>query len=141
MYNSPFTFNGIVYINVEQYYMASKAKYFGDDITLKKIMCSTNPYEIKKLGRQVRPFNDHVWKKRCKSIMEQGIIAKFSNNKHLLSVLKSTGKSLIVEASVYDKFWGSGLNVDNSCRIKQQQWPGRNHLGKILTSVRDQLST
>ena len=72
--------------------------------------------------------------------MKQGILAKFTTRKHLLSILQSTGKNVIVEASVYDKFWGSGLNIENSCKIDQKQWPGKNFLGLILSDVRDQLS-
>lgn len=120
--------------------MASKARYFKDVATLQKIMRSSNPYEIKKLGRQVKLFNDELWKKECKSIMKRGILAKFTTHKPLLSILQSTDKNVIVEASVYDKFWGSGLNIENSCKIDQKQWPGKNFLGQILSGVRDQLS-
>jgi ribA/ribD-fused uncharacterized protein len=139
MYYSPFTINGITYINVEQWFMSSKSKLFGDDITHKMIMCSKNPYEIKKLGRQVKNFNESLWKKKCKSIMKKGIVAKFTSNKHLLSILKSTGNNLIAECSIYDKYWGNGLNIKNSCIIDPKLWPGKNNLGKILTSTRDQI--
>ncbi|MDQ2792555.1 MAG: NADAR family protein, partial [Bacteroidota bacterium] len=51
------------YASTEQYMMAEKARLFGDEEAEEKIMRSSDPKEIKALGKSVRKFNQNIWDK------------------------------------------------------------------------------
>ncbi len=62
----------IEYHNMEQYMMAHKALLFGDDEILYKILNTTDPAKIKKLGRQVKDFDNNIWNKHKFDIVVNG---------------------------------------------------------------------
>ena len=118
--------------------MHGKALLFGDEKVAKAIMETQSPRKIKALGRQVRSFDEKVWKKERVRIVKDNSAAKFTQNRHLLEALMNT-TGLIVEASPADAVWGIGLIADEARSIPEEKWPGENLLGKILTVVRDEL--
>lgn len=118
--------------------MAQKAKLFKDQNTLKCIMHETDPKKIKKLGRDVKNFDEKIWNKNKYNIVYKGNYAKFSQNIYLKKYLLSTKDKTIVEASPYDKVWGIGFSEKNVNINDQTEW-GENLLGKILMKVREEL--
>jgi len=137
-YPSKFTIDDIKYNTAEQYMMASKADYFGDEPTLAKILKSKDPSEQKALGRQVAGFNVEAWSAVSKGYVYKGNMAKFSDPA-LKQILLSTGDKELVEASPYDKIWGIGLGQDNPDRFDKSKWRGLNWLGETLMKVRNDL--
>lgn len=123
----------------EQYFMWKKALFFNDKETADKILASTSPKEQKKLGRQVKNFNQQEWRQVCRDIMYEGVYAKFSQNIDLKKHLISTGLKINVEASPYDKIWGIGLDENDIRACDEQQWQGKNWLGQVLDDVRRDL--
>lgn len=138
-FNSRFTVDGVTFQSGEQYMMYSKAILFGDKLTVRKILNTTNNAEIKKLGREVKPFNPIIWDKECKEIMFKGLYEKFNQNKRLKSQLLSTGDSILAECSPYDAIWGIKMDIENPRRLDTSQWLGKNYLGEVLMRVRDEL--
>lgn len=136
-YPSVFSVDGQLYQNAEQYMMAEKARLFDDEDTRKLILASTNPSEIKKLGRKVKNFDDGVWKEHCDSVVLKGNIQKFYQNRNLSEYLISTGRKILVEASPYDKIWGIGMNQAEAFECTPHEWRGKNKLGFILMEARD----
>jgi hypothetical protein len=134
-----FTREGIVFNCCEQFMMYSKAKLFDDKDSMKLIMESDDPYYHKKIGRQVKNYNDDIWKNVSRYVVFVGNLAKFSQNKDLKDKLLSTGKKILVEASPYDKLWGVGLDSWNDNILDEKLWQGQNWLGKELRIVREQL--
>jgi hypothetical protein len=57
----------------------------------------------------------------------------------LKKFLLQTGTTSLVEASANDGIWGIGLSIKNPAITDERNWKGLNLLGKILTSVRDEL--
>lgn len=102
-----------------------------------QILESSDPAFIKKLGRQVKNFDQSVWDQNKFQIMVDILKLKFSQNQELKTLLLSTGDSILVEASPYDNIWGIGLNEYHAKRTKMEDWPGENLLGKALMQVRD----
>lgn len=139
-YECRFTVDGTEYHTAEQYMMAQKAKLFGDKEVLQKIMQADNPGEYKKLGREIRHFDDNVWDKHKYDIVVSGNMAKFSQNPELLSFLLKTGDRVLVEASPYDRIWGIGLPADAPDIENPFKWKGQNLLGFALMGVREKLS-
>lgn len=102
-------------------------------------MRSNNPKEIKVLGRQVKNFDENIWKKNRYSIILNGNYAKFMQNEDLRLFLISTKDSILVEASPYDKIWGIGMSSNNENIENPLLWRGLNLLGFALMEVRDEL--
>lgn len=117
--------------------MAGKARLFGDEEMLEKIMAASDPRTMKKLGRQVRGFDQAVWEQYKYALVLQGNVCKFSQNPALGQFLLSTGEQILVEASPYDRIWGIGLSATDPRAQDPRQWRGRNLLGFALTEVRD----
>ena len=119
--------------------MASKARLFGDDEVLKRIMDTSTPLDDKKLGRKVRGFVAEAWDARKYDIVVKGNKAKFSQNPSLKEFILSTGDAIIAEASPYDVVWGIGLDREHAEMGSVSQWQGENLLGCALMDVRDWL--
>lgn len=134
---SVFTHDGVEYNCSEQYMMHKKALLFGDTEVAQLIMEQTSPRAQKMLGREVRGFDDQVWKEQCIEIMVDGCLSKFEQLPELGKQLLATGDTTIVEASPYDKVWGIGMTEDDPRATDPSQWQGQNLLGHVLMEVRD----
>lgn len=119
--------------------MYSKAKLFGDEDSVRKILAETKPKAIKQLGRKVSPYSDEEWVKQREQLTFTGLFEKYSQNTELKRQLLETGTREIVEASPFDKVWGVGLAENNPLVTDRKNWKGQNILGKILMRVREEL--
>ncbi len=127
------------YLYMEQYMMAAKAELFQDEEIKKQILNSSDQREIKTLGRKVGNFDQKVWDHVKYSIVLNGNWKKFSQNRELREFLLSTGDSVLVEASPYDRIWGIQLSADAPEAQNPFHWRGENLLGFALMEVRDEL--
>ena len=127
------------YLYMEQYMMAGKAQLFGDEERRKEILACSDPKQIKALGRKVRGFDQVVWDKFKYAIVLNGNWCKFSQNRELREFLLSTGDSVLVEASPYDRIWGIQLSADTPEAQNPFRRRGENLLGFALMEVRDEL--
>lgn len=132
-----------IFTCVEQYMMYAKACHFGDAKTAQKILDLGDVFALqyKKLGRQVKPFNDKEWSKVAPGVVKTAVKAKFEQNEDLKRYLIHTGEKVLVEDSPYDRIWGSGVAARDKTFKNPAQWPGLNQLGFILMDVRDELKT
>lgn len=135
-WQSPFRKGSVEYCCMEQYMMAGKARLFGDGEMLAEILAESRPGVIKKLGRRVRNFDSDVWKAHKYDIVAEGNLCKFSQNPGLREFLLSTGNSILVEASPFDRIWGIGMRESDPRASDPLQWKGENLLGFALTEVR-----
>lgn len=84
--------DGTKYSCVEQYMMASKAKTFDDQESLKAIMKAKNPGEQKRLGRNVKNFKPEKWDTVKLKIVQDATFAKFSQHPDLKEEILNIGK-------------------------------------------------
>jgi ribA/ribD-fused uncharacterized protein len=138
-YPCKFKIKGFTYNCAEQYMMAQKALTFIDIETHLKIMSTTSPSKQKSLGRNIKGFNIPQWNTVCKKIVYDGNYAKFTQDENLKTILLATGEKELVEASPTDVIWGIGLSEIDPNRFDKTQWRGRNWLGEILVSVRNDI--
>ncbi len=139
-YETPFEYAGMKYSSVEQYMMFQKVIMFRQYNLADRIMSTTNPATIKRLGRtKFENFNPEMWEKICKRIVKRGVRAKFIQNPDLIDKLLLTGQSVLAECSSRDKKWGIGVNIGNKNCYDVRAWKGENLLGQILMEVRDEL--
>lgn len=57
----PFEVDGVRYPTAEHFMMAAKARLFGDDERVARILAAPSPGEAKKHGREVAGFEEDVW--------------------------------------------------------------------------------
>lgn len=138
--NAPFSHNGVVYATAEHWMMAGKARLFGDEAMLTKILAAQTPAEAKKLGRKVAGFDENRWQESCFDLVCEGNYHKFSQHLALKSFLLSTAPRVLVEASPVDKIWGIGLAKDHPDAATPSRWQGENLLGFALMEVRDRMA-
>lgn len=134
-----FTIDEVYYATAEHWMMACKARLFSDHQILAAILEAATPAKVKKLGRQVRNFDDTIWRANARRFVTEGNYAKFTQHVRLRDFLLSTGDSILVEASPLDKIWGIGLKGDHPDARNPERWLGTNLLGFALMDVREQI--
>lgn len=135
---APFEIDGQVYQTAEHYMMAQKAKLF-DASLFDEIVNASHPNEAKKLGRQVKNYDENVWQAQRFNIVVDANLAKFSQHTALKDFLIATQNRVLVEASPVDKIWGIGLAQEHAHAEQPKHWKGLNLLGFALMQVRQQL--
>jgi ribA/ribD-fused uncharacterized protein len=138
-YPAPFLVDGVRYLTAEHWMMAGKARLFGDEATLAKILSLDHPGAAKSLGRQVQGFEQAKWMAVARRIVTEGNIAKFGQNQALGDFLLDTGDQVLVEASPHDRIWGIGLAADDPLAQHPDTWQGENLLGFALMDAREAL--
>jgi ribA/ribD-fused uncharacterized protein len=117
-------YEGIVYPSAEHAYVAAKTT---DVIQKYAIAEMDNPGEVKKLGRKLKLRLD--WEKVKLPIMRSIVEAKFDQNSDLMKMLQLTRPHELIEGNSWgDTYWG-----------QSPIGKGRNELGKILMSIRDDI--
>ena len=95
------------------------------------------PGKCKYLARNIKNFNRDAWLLVAPRIMQQAVLAKFRSNDIIRKKLLDTGDAILVEASDFDTYWGSGLDIFDDDHADPGKWRGSNVLGTILMQVRD----
>jgi len=140
-YTSMFTGETREFFCTEQAFMWEKANKFGDFDTAEKIMRAETPMTAKELGRIVKPFRTEDWEQVRYDVMYRVNLEKYRQNAELREKLldpRFDGKTF-VEASPYDSIWGICLPKGCDELNDEQNWKGRNLLGKVITDVRNKL--
>ena len=70
----------------------AKARLFGDDDTLARILETEDPKTAKALGRKVKNFDDSIWKKNARRLVTEGNLAKFAEGGYLLKPTEKDSK-------------------------------------------------
>lgn len=136
---SEFRSEHLNYKCTEQYMMAEKARLFEDVEIEKEIMKTTDPKQMKSMGRKVKNFHDKIWDRSKYSVVLNGNYLKFTQNPKMRNILLATGDKVLVEASPLDKVWGIGFSKSNSNAVNPSDWRGLNLLGFALMEVRDEI--
>ncbi len=132
--------DGVNYASAEHVMMAGKARLFGDDEALAKILVASTPAEAKALGRAVRGFDAEAWSRARSGIVVQANVAKFSQHDDLRRFLLGTGDRVLVEASPRDRIWGIGMGASNPDARAPAKWRGQNLLGFALMAAREAIA-
>ena len=121
-------FDGKLYPSAEHAFQAAKTL---DDDERENFRVMDSPATARYWGRRVnlRPDWDEVKLQVMRSIVENKFTNEYNKQYHIDDMLRDTGTSYLEEGNNHsDKYWGT-VNGE-----------GQNHLGKILMSVRDEIS-
>lgn len=136
-FKSPFTVKEITYCCAEQFMMAEKARLFGDYDTLAAILDTDDPATHRKLGRQVKNYDEKLWGSIRKRVVVEGNLEKFRQNEKLQDILIRDRDKILVEASPYDCVWGIGMRAGAPGVLWPENWKGENLLGFAIMEARD----
>ena len=138
-YKADFEYAGMHFTSVEQFMMYHKLMTFRQYDLADQVMKTEDPAEAKKIGRtHFDNFDDKLWTRISSAIVKRGVRAKFVQNPDLMKELLSTGNAVLAECSPYDKVWGIGLALDDERVYDTGKWDGKNKLGRILMTLREE---
>lgn len=120
-----FKLDGKKWITSEHYFQAQK--FCGTEYE-EVIRLLDSPMKAAEMGRNRDLPLRSDWEQVKDDIMRKAVLAKFTQNDEIKSVLLSTNKETIIEKTSNDYYWGCGK--DGS---------GKNMLGNILMEVREKL--
>jgi N-glycosidase YbiA len=121
----PIKLKGRTWPTTEHYFQAQKFPGTDHEEEIRK---ASNPAKAKKMGRSRKYRLRKDWEQVKDGIMREAVLAKFTQHEDIRAVLLSTGEAVLVEHTRNDDYWGDGGDGH-----------GKNKLGKILMSVREEL--
>lgn len=95
-----------------------------------QILRSSSPRDQKALGRKVPHFSPELWDKSSVPIVVSSSIARAESEEDLKKLYLQAGERNFVEGSPMDRIWGVGLKWDDPRADVEENWRGRNLLGK-----------
>ena len=121
-----FKAEGFYWKTSEHYFQAHK--FVNSPYHFNRVLKAKTPSEAAIIGRdRTLPLRSD-WEFVKESVMKKGLLAKFRQNNNIKKLLLSTDNKELVEKTTTDYYWGCGSNKT-----------GKNMLGKLLMTVRDQL--
>jgi ribA/ribD-fused uncharacterized protein len=139
-YKSYFTIKHVTFSSVTQYIMYTKACLFNNTYLAKKILKTDNPSKQIYLAKNIDNFDIGVWEKYREIILYEGLLAKFSQNVNLKTLLLSTDSDILVYANPNDKIYGVDLDETDPNIYNPDNWKGNNLLGSTLMRVRSDIT-
>ena len=105
----------------------------GDFYRAELVMVADTALDAKKIGNQVTPSDQ--WFDTRDDVMRSILDAKLAQCKDFSEALVKSNKNTIFVESVYDNYWGSGLDRKGTLNTDSSRWPGKNELGRIFTEM------
>ena len=110
---------------------------FSDSHTANQILQSSMPQECKRLSHYIHGIDNEKWRNEGFNLCLDGSRAKFTQNKDLIAMLKTTEPKLLIEAS-NDKLWGTGIPLKDLQVLNDKRWNSKGWLSNMLTIIRDE---
>ena len=132
-------FKGHHFESSEQAYQWAKADYCKDVAAADKLLYATSMREAKDLGAEVEGLMESDWDQKKNDVMEQILRIKFTDNAEMKKMLLDSGNCVLAEAG-RDSHWAVGLSINRDDIFDTKKWRGQNWLGKLLASIRLELS-
>ncbi len=124
----PIVIDDKTWSTVEHYYQAQKFLGSPHPELMAVIHQVETPEAAAAIGRDRQRILRPDWETVKTQVMHRAVLKKFLTHPEIQEILLATGETLIVEDSPTDYFWGCGADKT-----------GKNHLGKILMRVRQQI--
>lgn len=121
----PIRLKGRTWPTSEHYFQAQKFAGTEHEEAIRK---ARSPMIAARMGRSRRLPLRRDWERVKDAVMREAVLAKFTQHDELRMILLETGDARIVEHTENDDYWGDGGDGR-----------GRNMLGTILMSVREEL--
>ena len=123
----------------EQAYQWAKADHCKDAAAAEKLLYATSLREAKDLGAEVEGLIESDWDQKKNGVMEQILRINCKDNADLKQLLLDSGNCVLAKAGK-DSHWAVGLSINRDDIFDTKKWRGQNWLGKLLASIRLELS-
>ena len=133
-HQSPFTVGINKFHSAEHYIQYQKACHFNDYKTAEHILNCKTSMDSKALSHNIVNSDKDAWNSVAKVACQPGISAEFEQNPLLLQFLLATYPLKLAESS-YDRFWGTGIPLNDDKALDQTQWHNQGILGELLTEI------
>ena len=137
-YQCEIQYKNVTHRSNEHLYQWRKAAFHQMPDIAEKISQADSAWEAKKLGDKVK--TTPAWETNCERFMKECIMLKLEQCSAFREELLNTGSKVLVECT-RDRFWGAGLTREETLKSSPENWPGSNTMGKILTKIRDCMTT
>ncbi len=141
-HNAPMNVDGKEFNCAEQYYQYHRCVTVGDTTAADKVLSSDDPVVQKRCGDRAKCDREDLtdaWESLKHEVMFKANLEKFKQNPTLNDYLQGTEPKRLAEANPHDTYWGTGVHIS---RLEAfDEWPGQNHMGTTLMSVRQHLLT
>jgi len=138
-YVIPTLIGGVTYPTVEHYMVVQKARQFGDEKAVQKVMKAKTAKSAKGVEKSIEGVTEDEWDAKKDEVMRVALRAKFTQHPELRKHLLDTGDAVLGYANARDKYWSIGTSEDTDKAKKPAKWPGQNKLGKLLMELRNTL--
>ncbi len=130
--------DGEEYDFAEKFINKEKALLFGDEYQARAICAANDPYECRKLGKNIKGFKQSVWDAYAPEVAAVVIKHKVGQNPKIQQFLKDTHPKKLSEASKESK-WGCGFDLHDKDLMDYRKWPRIGHAGEVYMALRDEL--
>lgn len=124
---------GIHHRSAEHAFQYVKAIRCGDLSKATAIQAAETALDAKMISKTIQ-INDEFIDKQEK-LMEEIVNAKYDQVEAFREILDKQEQSTLFAESVYDDFWGTGLNKAGTEHTDHRKWPGQNVLGQIFRKI------
>jgi hypothetical protein len=133
--DEPFLYQWVEYRTVENFYQAMKLPR--DRVDLRAEIAAMSPFESKKAIRDKSkyPWREDWTKEESIKVMDYALRKKFTRTSSWGRKLLETTDEIVETNNWHDNFWGNC--ICDKCKDKV----GENHLGLLLTSLREELKS
>lgn len=135
-YITDFVSEGIRYSSMEQFLARARAVHARNTAMERRVTSIDEPVELKKcLNIMKSDGKENLWKASLTTVLETGLLAKFTQDETAGTFLKDTAPRRLGEGS-YNTFWGIGMILRDEKVMETHRWAA-NTLGIALMNVRD----
>ena len=143
-----FLWKGEVATSSEAVYLPAKAEHFRFFTFARELRAIRNPKiqkrrmstnrELNRIAKDPKHSLSRSWATKKEGLMRRIVAAKFRGNAAARSALLQTGDKYLVEASPFDRYWGSGIAATDPAVQEGPENPrfGMNRMGQILMQLR-----
>ena len=123
----------------EHAYQWKFCSHIGREDLAGEILDANTPAQAKEIASRV-PYHLHGnWHSIKLEVMQEVLLAKYEGCPEFSQALIDSGPKKLVESVRADRYWSCGLNPTDAATTKERYYPGLNHLGRILESLRSYL--
>ena len=131
---------GETFKSAEHAYQWKKATVANQSTLAIQIKRAIHAGKAKGLSKAISDEFCKDWQNKSIDVMQEIITAKAQQVPEFRDSLINSGETYLAEAT-YDKFWASGLSVDDTPKVDPKYFPGSNNLGLILMDMRSKLQS
>ena len=133
LYKCKLTVNGTAFNSAEQLFQYVKALFYKEHKLAEKILRAGSPHESRLLGRKLKL--SYKWFSVRDSFMLSVLKTKMAQVPSVLSFLQKHPNKLFVYTDLGERYWSCQLPKRQALQMCPTQYPGKNKLGNMWTSI------